>query len=234
MKFKQYLVETKTNNFSVENAVAIAKECKSPIIAFDVATKNNIQDPELEQIIVKEHYLAFDYALHFGRFKLYEDILLQQNDASSILSYATKVIKGRWLEAESQLFNTSKPQHYAFVNMYLRDFPEARKPIKGPLILRGGMWYMHLWVITDIPNTISDEQVSKLLNLLCDSERIRAAVTDIPLYRIYYDKLADLIINEGQYKTTTISELRENEDILHEFKKTFYPPLDMDDSSDFD
>lgn len=90
-------------------------------------------------------------------------------------NYAELVIKNRWPELEDIL----KTENINEWELYLQSFPEAEQPSKDdPLLIQK-------FIILDLPNTITDEQLAKVIELKfsdkinCNGERLLTHIKNL-------------------------------------------------------
>jgi hypothetical protein len=134
---------------------------------FSPARSTNVEKQILQQ---KDVYLATVYAQRIieGRWLEAEPMILRKGTPIQILGYCNNVIEGRWLEAEELIFNQPiKSENLDFYNLqaiekYLKYNPEAHKRWSkktSPVLINNVF-------ITDLPNSISNEQLSQVFDLM--------------------------------------------------------------------
>lgn len=159
--------------------------------------------PEAEPYIIKDAEYSFQYAMNVKKERWHEIepfILLVPRLACR---YAGGVIKGRWPELEEKLENNAQYKH--FYNQYLHYVPAARKIIKTDYLILGRLH------ITDIPNSITDDQVGQVVKLLFPF------VNNELLYQIKYQRQYDKEHISRFFQTyqtkTTLTDIRDDWDI---------------------
>lgn len=188
MKLKQ-LVENKVTNLSPEKALQCAE-------------KQGERIPELEPIIIKDPESAYMYAKDIIKGKWPEaESTIMTRPAWAVI-YAKNVIKGRWPEAEPCIMKSLRD-----ANWYLRNNHELRNPSKDDPLILGS------FAIMDVPNTITDKQVIKLINI------IEPAVSSdhIVNYRTFYEPLIKCVLKNRNTKKITTKQLLNDENLKHDF-----------------
>lgn len=181
--------------------------------AFNYAETQRKRIPELELVIMKNPLSASLYARDMikGRWPEAEPIIMKDPKSSYI--YARDVIKGRWLEAEPFIMKTE------WMNLYLRKIPEARTQSKDiPLVLGK-------YAILDVPNTITDEQVMKLLKIIDPAfSRTEENTTS---YRLYFEPQIKEKLATKKLRQTTTKKLMNDKRI----RTAFFNSIDWEYSS---
>lgn len=136
--------------------------------------------PEAEPRILKNqnfkiiHHYATDVIK--GRWPEAEPLILTK--PYDAIRYASEVIKGRWPELE-KLLERDDVYYRTWCNAYLRSVPSARHQSKDECLKLGFL------EITDVPDTISDDQVKQLIHILFPS------ATEDDLENIIHQRIYD-------------------------------------------
>lgn len=205
MKLKQILTE---NNEAFDKAVEEAKYYKDAYAAVQTSIKFNRQDPELEQIIITNNKESFRYSKTFGRFERYERYLIETHKLHQLVKYCIN-LGTRIPELEHWILNPETDYPYA-ANMYLREFPEARTPSKNVPVTLNNPIYGIPYAITDLPNTITDDQLKRVLELLCDNINIRE-LNNIDISRYYFEPMITSRLNTNRLEKITTTELKNSD-----------------------
>jgi hypothetical protein len=176
-----------------------------PIILKDVGfsyyyAKNVIKGrwPEAEHLFKNDPYYASLYAKNIikGRWPEAEPYILE--DVSLALEYAKNVIKGRWPEAEPFI-----KRDYLTWNYYLTKFPEARNLSKNVPLVIGD------YAFIGIPNTITDEQVLKIINILLPDAKTK--INSLGNMRIYDEERIIYNLSKGRLTRINIKDMSETQ-----------------------
>lgn len=191
----------------LENKMPIPKSAVTdPEKAYRYACDLNERIPELEPLIMKHPVWACWYANDIiqGRWPEAEPVIMTA-PMEVCKHYIKSIINGRWPEAEHIIMKNA-----SFANWYLRNFPETRTPSKDiPLVLG-------YYAITDVPNTITDEQVDQLLKIIEPKANILWAFnTD----RMYFEPLIKEELTNNKLKKVTTKQLLDNKELRNTFIK---------------
>lgn len=180
-----------------------------PCEAYYCAKTQEKRIPELEHIIMKDFEIMHWYAREVIKDRWPEAEPMIMKDPCWAHHYAQEIIKGRWPEAEQYIM---KQQYWA--NRYLRWCSEARTPTKDiPLVLGD-------YALTDVPNTITDDQVKKLIKLIAPNAINAIKQHNITFFRSYYEPQIKQNLVKDKLNLITTKQLLNDEQIRTVFLKS--------------
>lgn len=133
-----------------------------PEVALNYALQQQKRIPELEPLILTDFTSAFWYAVDVmkERWPEIEPELLKKENTMLISIYIEQVIKERWPEAEPIFLTKGCP--FLYKKHIYNTPPSKRSPL---LLVSDHSTPPRGYMFTDVPETISDEQLTKLITL---------------------------------------------------------------------
>lgn len=170
------------------------------------AIENKKRNYSLEQYIVTVPWMAYEYARDVinGVWPEAEQYIML--DPQYAYYYTLQLLKTRWPEAEPYIFTNEM-----YANCYLQDWPEARTLSKDVPLAIGS------FAITDVPNTITDEQLMKLIKILDPSTTISQET--LVSFRKYFEPRIKELLHTNKLVKITTKQILNNEKIRTGFLK---------------
>lgn len=160
--------------------------------------------PELEQKLLKNPvpagfpYVAIIYTkcVIKGRWPELENFIISKNASWAAFDYAVDIIQGPWLEAEKIVLTN----YFSFIRYYSHFYPEQlnQRTKDVPLVI-------NKYVIMDVPNTITNDQVVQMFKILFPLCTITPI--DIGSQRLLYEPLIKFRIEHNKLKQIKIRKL---------------------------